>query len=244
MSSAPPIGLAAAVVALLLAAPVAADPDPAAASRAERRVHLALRTGFGLPVGKYAEVQVLAGLSEEDNAIRDDTHGVIPLWIDAGYRLTDHLLLGVYAMFGVVLAKTAPPDNPLGGGCPENFDCFATGVRLGVQGQYSFSPDGPINPWLGLALGYEWIGTELEGEVFNIPFEASTRYSGPDLLQLQGGADFRASELFAVGPFGSVSAMRYTSCSLTLGDVESRCELSEGGWHGWLVLGVRGVLEL
>lgn len=236
-------GLAAMLAGSLAAGAASAEPEAPVASDT-RRLHLALRTGFGLPVGKYARVQALAGLRDEDNAIRDDTHGVIPIWLDAGYRLTDHLLLGGYFMLGLVLPKTAPADNPLGGGCPESFDCFATGVRLGAQAQYSFSPGRAINPWLGVALGYEWVGTELEGEAFNIPFEASTRYSGPDLLQLQGGADFRLGEPFALGPFGAVSAMRYTSCSLTLAGEETRCEIVEGGWHGWLVLGMRGVLEL
>ncbi|HTV24307.1 MAG TPA: hypothetical protein VMG12_36695 [Polyangiaceae bacterium] len=223
------------------------EPTPPAAAAPGRiggRLHLALRTGFGLPIGKYADVQALAGVRDDDNAVHDDTYGVIPIWIDAGYRLTDRVLLGAYFMFGVVLPKTAPADNPLGGGCPEGFDCFATGVRFGVQAQYSFAPEAPLDPWLGVALGYERVGTELEGEVFSIPFEASTHYSGPDLLQIQGGVDFRTGELFAIGPFASASAMQYTSCSLELAGEESRCELEDGGWHGWLVLGVRGVVEL
>jgi hypothetical protein len=222
----------------------AAAADAPTPARIGGRLHFALRTGFGLPLGKYANVQALAGVRDENNGIRDDTYGVIPIWLDAGYRLSDHLLLGGYFMFGVVLPKTAPADNPLGGGCPEGFDCFATGVRLGAQAQYSFAPEARIDPWLGLALGYEWVGTQLDGEVFSIPFKASTRYSGPDLLQVQGGADFRTSSIFSVGPFGSASAMRYTSCSLTLAGEESRCELEEGGWHGWLIVGVRGVVEL
>jgi opacity protein-like surface antigen len=236
--------LLAALAALVVAPALAADaraPDPV---RIGGRLHFALRTGFGLPLGRYANVQALAGVQDEDNAIADDTYGVIPIWFDAGYRLSDHLLLGGYFMFGIVLPKTAPADNPLGGGCPEGFDCFATGVRLGVQAQYSFAPEGMLDPWLGVGMGYEWVSTQLEGEVFSFPFESSTRYSGPDLLQLQGGVDFHTRSIFSVGPFGSVSAMRYTSCSLTLAGEESRCELEEGGWHGWLVLGMRGVVEL
>jgi hypothetical protein len=232
--------LAGLVVAPALAAEVPA-PDPV---RIGGRLHFALRTGFGLPLGQYANVQALASVQDEDNAIGDDTYGVIPIWFDAGYRLSDRLLLGAYFMFGIVLPKTAPADNPLGGGCPEGFDCFATGVRLGAQAQYSFAPEATLDPWLGVGLGYEWVSTQLEGEVFSFPFESSTRYSGPDLLQLQGGVDFHTRSIFSVGPFGSVSAMRYTSCSLTLGGEESRCELEEGGWHGWLVFGMRGVVEL
>lgn len=236
--------LCAALAALVVAPAMAAEaraPDPV---RIGGRLHFALRTGFGLPLGRYADVQALASVRDEDNAIGDDTYGVIPIWFDAGYRLSDHLLLGAYFMFGIVLPKTAPADNPLGGGCPEGFDCFATGVRLGVQAQYSFAPERTLDPWLGVGLGYEWVSTQLEGEAFSFPFESSTRYSGPDLLQLQGGVDFHTRSIFSVGPFGSVSAMRYTSCSLTLGGEESRCELEDGGWHGWLVFGMRGVVEL
>lgn len=236
--------VAAALAGLVPVRTAVAEPTPPASAPLGGRLHLALRTGFGLPLGKYADVQVLAGVRDDDNAIRDDTHGVIPIWIDVGYRLDDRLLLGGYFMFGLVLPKTAPADNPLGGGCPEGFDCSATGIRFGVQAQYSFAPAATLNPWLGVAIGYERVGTDLEGEVFSIPFEASTHYSGPDLLQLQGGLDFRAGELLSIGPFASGSAMQYTSCSLTLAGEQSRCELDEGGWHGWLVLGVRGVVEL
>jgi hypothetical protein len=233
-----------ALVGLVATPVVAADTEAPAPARIGGRLHFALRTGYGFPLGKYANVQALAGVRDDDNAIRDDTYGVIPIWFDAGYRLGDHLLLGAYFMFGIVVPKTAPAANPLGGGCPEGFDCSATGIRLGVQAQYSFAPEAALDPWLGVGVGYEWVGTQLDGEVFSFPFEATTRYSGPDLLQLQGGVDFHTRSIFSVGPFGSVSAMRYTTCSLTLAGDESRCELEEGGWHGWLVFGLRGVVEL
>jgi hypothetical protein len=209
------------------------------------RLHLGLRTGFGVPLGKYAEVRTQATLRDEDvNALGDDTYGVIPLWFDVGYRFREHFMLGGYFMFGVVLPKTARASDPLGGGCPEGFDCAASGVRFGLQGQYAFAPGAVMNPWLGLAVGYERIQTELQGQLFGIDLDASSTYSGPDLLQLQVGLDFRSSELLALGPFVAASAMQYTSCSLTLAGEESSCELDDGGWHGWLVLGARGALEL
>ncbi len=236
------------ITAVMSFATAAAGVEVAAGSPARqtiRRLHLGLRTGFGVPLGKYADVRTLAGLREEDvNALGDDTHGVIPLWIDVGYRLSPHLLLGGYFMYGIVLPKTAPAADPLGGGCPEGLDCFASGLRFGIQGQYAFAPSAPVNPWLGIALGYERVNSELTGELFNIPFEASTTHSGPDLLQLQGGVDFRASDAFGLGPFAAVSAMQYTSCSIALSGEESSCELDDGGWHGWFVLGLRGAVEL
>jgi hypothetical protein len=210
-----------------------------------RRLHLGLRTGFGVPYGKYADVRTLASSRDEDvNALGDDTHGVIPLWFDVGYRLSQHLMLGGYFMYGFVLPKAASATDPLGGGCPEGLDCFASGLRFGIQGQYSFAPSATVNPWLGLALGYERVSSQLTGELFSIPIDASTTHAGPDLLQLQGGADFRAGHAFALGPFAAASVMQYTSCTIELAGQESSCELDDGGWHGWLVLGVRGALEL
>lgn len=207
-------------------------------------LHVGARTGFGLPLGHYAEVRSLAGFRDEDvNALSDDTYGVIPLWIDAGYRPNPHWMLGGYFVFGLVLPKTAEGENPLGGGCPEGLDCFATGVRFGVQAQYRFAPAAKLDPWLGVGLGYEWITADIEGELFNLPFDASTSHAGPDLLQLQGGLDVEVGGL-ELGPFVAVSALQYTSCSATLNGESIDCELADAGWHGWLMLGVRGALEL
>lgn len=233
-------------LAVLLGSCLVAGPAGAAesAESAGTGFHLALRTGYGLPLGRYADVRSLASFRDDDvNALSDDTYGVIPLWLDAGYWLDPHLLIGAYFMFGVVLPKAASGADPLGGGCPEGLDCSAFGLRFGVQAQYRFAPGSPVSPWLGLGLGYEWISSHIEGELFSTRFEADTTHSGPDLLQLQGGADFALTEQLALGPFAAVSAMQYTSCGLTLAGEESDCEIEDGSWHGWLVLGVRGSFE-
>lgn len=225
-------------------------PGPAAAESAAAPLrepstfHLALRSGFGFPLGRYAGVRNLASFRDSDvNALGDDTYGVVPIWVDAGYWLDPHLLVGVYFMYGLVLPKTASAGDPLGGGCPEGLDCFAFGLRFGAQAQYRFAPGSATSPWLGVGLGYEWIRSHIEGELFGAQFEAATTHSGPDLLQLQGGVDFALGERLALGPFAAASALQYTRCSLTLGGQESDCEIEDRSWHGWLVFGVRGTLE-
>jgi len=222
-----------------------AEPERAEAEPAEARLHLGLRTGFGLPLGRYAAVRTVASFRNTDvNALADDTYGAIPIWLDVGYRWSARWMFGAYAMAGLVLPKTAATGDPLGGGCPEGLDCSAFGVRLGLQAQYRFAPGDSLDPWLGLGLGYEWIWSDLEGEVFNIPVDASNDYAGPDLAHVQGGLDIRVSDGATLGPFLSLSAMRYTSCTATDSDNALDCELNEQSWHGWLVLGVRGTLEL
>lgn len=210
-----------------------------------RRFVIGLRTGYGIPLGSYARVRTLAGIRDENvHSIADDAYGVIPLWLDVGYRIHPSLLIGVYGMYGIVLPKTAAATDPLGGGCPESFDCAGSGTRFGVRGEYSFMPAGPIKPWLGIGFGYERISTHLEGQFAGLEFEADTSHSGLDLLQLQGGADFALSDVFSLGPFLSLSGMKYGDCALALTGEEQPCELDEAAWHGWLAFGIRGMAEL
>lgn len=203
---------------------------------------LGLRTGYGLPLGRYAEVRNFAGFRDDDvNAISDDTHGVIPLWLDAGYWLTSHVYLGAYFAFGIVLPKVAPSDNPLSGGCPEDVDCAASGVRAGIAAEYAFGPFGATRPWVGLGLGYEWVDSTIDYRTLD--FRLQSLQHGFELLQLSGGADFHLSPGLGLGPFVTLSALQYTSCSLDFRG-EQVCEIEDAAWHGWLLLGVRGALTL
>jgi hypothetical protein len=211
----------------------------------ERRFQLGLRTGFGVPFGRYAHVRQLGTLRDTDvNALSDDAYGAIPLWLDIGYRLTPRLLLGVYAMYGFVLPKAGAATDPLGGGCPEGLDCSGAGVRFGLQGQYHFSPAAPLDPWLGLGLGYEWITSHVEGQAFGFPIDVETEHGGLELVHLQGGVDVRLSPAFTLGPFAALSVMQYMRCSATLDGEDTTCRLPDAAWHGWLVFGVRGALGL
>lgn len=222
-----------------------ASVEPLPAQRPQDRAghfRLGLRTGYGLPLGRYAEVRNFAGFRDDDvNALSDDTYGVIPIWLDAGYWLTSHLYLGAYFAFGLVLPKVAASTDPLGGGCPEDFDCAATGVRAGIQAEYAFGPYAGVRPWLGLGLGYEWVSTEIKGRTLDLQLESL--HHGPELLQLSGGADLGVSRSFDLGPFVTLSALQYTSCTLDFGG-EQPCEIEEASWHGWILLGVRGTLGL
>jgi hypothetical protein len=234
--------LGALVISALASSTVASSARAAEASTdPSGRVHLAFRTGYGLPFGKYADARTIATFRVDDvNAISNDTYGVVPLWIDAGYWLSSNFLIGAYFMYGLVFPKTAPVNDPLSGGCPETYDCSAIGVRAGVQAQYAFITDGSVRPWVGLGIGYEWVTTHVEGALL----ELELHNSGPELIHVQGGADFSLNPSFALGPFASVSALRYTSCSAELLGAEQPCDINAGAWHGWIAFGVRGAFDL
>ena len=98
---------------LSLALPARADGEPG-------RLRLGLRSGFALPYGRFADIRTLATFRDTNvHSLSDDIHGAIPIWLDAGYQLTPRLMLGGYAVLGLVLPKVAPAMNPLSGGCPE-----------------------------------------------------------------------------------------------------------------------------
>jgi hypothetical protein len=221
---------------------LSAGAEDRASSDSGARFRLGLRTGFGVPFGRYAEVRTLASFRDPDvNALSDDVHGVIPFWVDAGYRFSSRLTLGAYFVFGLVLPKVAPAANPLSGGCPDGFDCAATGLRAGIAAEYAFLT-GPVRPWLGLGLGYEWVHTRIEGRTLDL--DLATWHSGPEFLHLQAGADFALYPSFGLGPFVTLTAMQYTRCSLELGGQRQSCALDDLAWHGWLLFGARGTLEL
>lgn len=206
------------------------------------RLRLGLRSGFALPYGRFADVRTLASFRDTNvHALSDDIHGAIPIWLDAGYQLTPRLMIGGYAALGLVLPKVAPATNPLGGGCPEHFDCSGLGWRLGVQAEYRF-PSAPLQPWLALGLGYEWVHSHIQGQ--QLDFELASWHSGPEFLHLQGGADYQLSPSLAIGPFLALTAMQYRSCSLELQGQKQPCELDEKAWHGWISFGARGALQL
>jgi hypothetical protein len=216
----------------------------AAASERSPTVHLGLRSGYGLPVGAYADATEVNGARQADiNDIGDDSNGAIPIWLDLGYHLTPQLLLGAYGMYGIALMKTADPDDPLGGGCPVGGECSAAGWRFGLQGQYGLRLGEQLRAWVGLGFGYEALHARAKVEILGNPIERASSYRGFELMQLQGGADLVLHPKVALGPFVSFSQVRYDRCGLEMNGQELDCKVVDAALHGWLVLGLRGYYE-
>jgi hypothetical protein len=232
---------------ILLTAAGAAAQQPSRQEPSATTGHLGLRTGYGIPIGRYAKKREIDGSPETDvKALGDDTNGAIPIWVDVGYRLHENLLVGLYAMYGVALFKAAADDDPLAerGGCPEGFDCAASGWRFGLQGELQLLPAGSIRPWASVGLGYELIGFSYEGQFLGSDFSVSGSYAGFELLHLQAGADVALSAPVTVGPFASFSLGQYGSCTDEWNEAERDCEITRGVLHEWLVLGLRGTLGI
>lgn len=204
------------------AAPAEANASATAGAEPGKFV-LGLRLGYALPMGSAAKNQKMS----------DSISGMIPIWLDVGYMVTPNIMVGIYGQYGLIsMADKA---------CPSGADCSASDLRFGVQGQYHLSPSENLDPWFGLGIGYESASWKASagGQ------EMKTTYSGLEFLNLQGGADFKLSPAFGLGPFVSFSMGQYSSASVTLpGLGEVSGSITDKAMHEWLTLGVRGAFNL
>ena len=174
--------------------PARPAPKPATPSAgsvpAQEGFQLAVTQSLAIPMG-----QRQPGMSE------GETYGVqFPFIVDLGGRPIPHLYIGGFA--GLAL-----------GGGPSG---LSADLRLGADAKYFFMPDRKLDPWAGLALGYEG---QANGEDDS---DAAVEF------HIMGGLDFRLSHVFGVGPFADLSLGTYGG--------------ADGAVHAWLQLGARLVL--
>lgn len=182
---------------------------------------LGLRLGYGIPMGD----------ATKGNPLSDGTSGQIPIWLDVGYMVTRNIMVGAYGQYGIAFVKD----------CPSGASCSGSDIRIGLQGQYHISPAEKIDPWLGVGIGYEIASLKATagGQ------EASSTTKGMEYLNLQGGADFKVSPAFGIGPFLSFSFGKYSSATIKIpGLPDQSGDISETAMHQWLTLGVRGAFNL
>ena len=160
----------------------------------------------------------------------DYVGGMIPIWLDLGYMVTPTIMVGLYAQYGLLMGVKAGGQD-----CPSGVSCSGNDIRIGLQGQYHLSPGESLNPWFGLGIGYEMLNTKYSGGGVDVKGGAK----GLEYANLQGGADFKVAESFAVGPFVSFSLGQY---SKTSGD--NSADIPEKAMHQWLTLGVKGTLGI
>jgi hypothetical protein len=223
----------------LFAAPVRAEDyfaeaNPTTVEKApppnpDRGLRIGLRSGYGLPFGKPYDA---------DETLRGFVNGVIPIWVDAGYRFNPSIYVGAYGVFGYGLVHTTETQ------CGTGVSCSAYDVRVGVDAQYRFLPKGAVDPWIGLGFGYEWLHYGVSG--FGVTRLQTLR--GFELFGIQLGADFELDKSFRLGPFIGYSVGKFgdgsksETGSATSGAVAAG--IANTAMHEWLTLGLRGVLDI
>lgn len=156
------------------------------------QLQLGARLGYGFTTG-----EVVAGAD-----LADGVKALIPVQVELNYKLMKNLALGGYFSYAFGMLGDAESDF-----CDLNgIDCSASGMRLGIQAIYDFSPGASFDPWVGLGIGYEWLNLS-EGAL-------DMTLTGWEFATLQVGADWEISKGFGVGPFLSWGFGQYSSMDL------------------------------
>jgi hypothetical protein len=185
---------------------------------------LGVRTGYALMLGSM-------GGSGGGAALTGTTTGVVPIWIDAGYRFNPKIAVGGYFQYNL--------GSGLENHCPYG-PCTTRDIQIGAQVLYYLMPDSPVDPWIGIGVGYEFLNYVDSGG-------GITDYSwnGIDFLTLQAGGDFKAMASLGLGPFVAFSFGEFLNCSTW----ETRtyvgpCLGIERTLHEWLTFGIRGAYDI
>ena len=194
---------------------------------------LGARLGYGLAAGNTG-----APPNGTDANLGDYVSGQIPLWLDAGYRLTGDFYLGAYFQYGIGIVNDDRQD-----GCRNaNVDCSASDKRFGVMGRYQLPLVWPMSPWVGLGVGYEWGSFSFNQAVLGMSnFDSS--WTGFEFANVQAGADYQIGQKVAVGPFISVSFGQFrhnettTMTGMTSNTVD--VDLAKKSIHEWIMFGAR-----
>ncbi|HSN92477.1 MAG TPA: outer membrane beta-barrel protein [Anaeromyxobacteraceae bacterium] len=199
---------------LLAVAAVAVMAIPAVSNA---QLQLGARLGYGFAMGE-AE----AGFNQSDWV-----SGQIPFEIDLNYKFMKNLSVGAYFSYayGMVGGTTKDACDAF------NLDCSASGMRLGVQLAYDFSPGASFDPWVGLGFGYEWATVSMD--------IVDVTATGLEFASLQVGADWAMAKGFGLGPFVSWSFGQYGSADDGTGSVD----IVNKGTHQLVQIGVRGLFS-
>jgi opacity protein-like surface antigen len=110
-------------------------------------IEVGLRAGFGIFFGHEGKTASDA----TDTKLSDDLKGIIPIQVDAGYRINPKIYVGLSFQYGFGLINT---DNSNNAECNSSgLSCSASDVNVGVNAHYHFLPGQAFDPWVGLGAG-------------------------------------------------------------------------------------------
>lgn len=205
----------------------AAGSETSGAPEAHRGFQVGLRSGVSIPFGNVTATTAMS-----------DAVGIqVPLVLDIGAKPFEHVFLGAY--FGIAQGGAA---GAVADVCAHlGVSCDGLSLRFGGQVHYAFRPAATVNPWMGLAVGYEIArssGSSGKNSVTNT-------LVGLEFVHVLGGVDFRLSSVFGIGPFVDLALGQYSTAE-TKQDAGGRVTtlggaIESSALHEWLTLGARGV---
>lgn len=192
-------------------------------------VELGLRSGYSIPFGDIAG-------GNPSHALSDGVSGMVPIWIDAGYKLNPNMYIGANFQYGIAFVNT----DKFGECKMSGISCSANDVMFGVDFHYHLMPDQTIDPWAGIGIGYEILSVNesIMGQSFG------GNDNGFQFVNLQLGADYKAMPNLGIGPFLMFSLGQFSSCSASGPNVSGDCKIDNQAMHEWLTIGLRGAYDI
>jgi hypothetical protein len=200
-----------------------------------------VKLAFGLPFGSAT-----GGNGNDLNHFVSNMF--VPLWLDAGLRFLSHWYAGAYFSLGLPSLS----NQIFSGQCNQTgFGCSSNDTRLGVNAAYHVLPDGFVDPWFGVGIGYEWFSfTETATAAVSgtgKPVTASGGVAGWEFVNLEGGVDFRLlNGALGVGPFIQLNLDQYDHQSVAsdANGGTTGSSIQNQALHEWFLMGVKGSYDL
>jgi opacity protein-like surface antigen len=222
------------LIGLLFAGTASAQTQPAVAQPIG--LSLGLRAGYAIPGGNIGKREA----QDQDDPLSDGVKGMIPFWLDLGFRITPHLAVGASLQYGYGLLNK---DNLQG--CN---DCSADVIAFGAHVYLHAAPGGGFDPWVGLGAGYEVLHINAVLDQGGQPINAAVSLNGLQYVILQAGGDIATGSAITLGPFFAVSMGKYGSASTSLSiggrTMKDSRDLQSTSWHQWVTLGLQGRFNL
>jgi hypothetical protein len=212
--------------AIVLLVAVAAAAPPARAQPAAQRplgIDLGVQAGFGLPYGRINEYIPLV--------LNDVVASMVPLSVDASYRLDDVIAVGLRFQYGILQFHDA------GEACGPGANCRGSTTALTAQATFRAPVSWRVVPWLRLGGGYEWLQMRLTGDFMGAPADLNLAFRGWMFGLAELGADYQVLPRTLVGPFVGLSVGRYNFGS---DGTAPEISLIYKRVHEWVTFGVRG----
>lgn len=176
------------------------------------------------------------GKAAGDSKMSDSLSGMIPIWVDLGYKLNPNIYLGAFFQYGIAQIKSSV--------CPAPADCSASDIRFGANIHYHIMPKETFDPWIGAGIGYEILNLKttvsMTTPVGTISQTTDGSDKGMEFFNIQVGGDYKVDPKCGVGPFVAFTLGQYSSATMN-GQSGS---IDKTAIHQWLMFGVRGVFDL
>jgi hypothetical protein len=192
---------------LLVAGPVRADAE------VPHDFDVGLAVGYAFPIGS----------TEAGARLGDQTFGAVPIDLNATYRLTHVIGIGIWARYGIVIPTL----------CAAPSDCVSSlgsDVAVAARARFFLPRWLGAEPYADVGLGYEWFASKLADNGTT----STHTYDGPILLAAGVGMPFELGRRWTLGPATGVFLGTFVNSHLQAPGLSRDLSVSDVSLHAWL----------